>query len=1172
MSDQGSGTPGDDNGSSASDAPKLTVSQIETELEQFPSPVAERFRLASSALSGRLADETLQEWAATGLEISRKTVRSWEAASEYFDASAAVQRQLPSGQFLRWGRTGSSLCADSPSLAVAYFKASPAAMLRLRPRYIDDWASVTRALYRGTWKSSALAARLFESTPMLLETLSFDEFCSFGGFLEVLSRRSYDSASDSLTAGVELFPRLGSDADHFIALARSISESSWRDVKDLFDAASDSLAELPSAHRVALLSLARRLNAMGSTESSGLLRAGAKAVASVPADEREKLLELTDRLASVHASAAPEFLKSAPGVLERVTFAQLAEWHSRGAQISQENPDSAVSYFKLESAAASETLDALSSSIELTRVRDVLRMYCQALTGHAMEVSATQQLADKGIGWFQGELPTTEGTTVYLPSVINRYLTKEDNFAFYKVVSTHQVGHIEFGSFSFTFGKPSTLFDDLRPDLPGAQRLVEEIAADAQIQQQMELAQSPEAKQQLSELRGSAAASTGEADAAESADVPEQREFLTDMSRFFDLFPDNKLALDVFTVVESTRIDALVTEAYRGISEMYGKVQESALENRPELDELPARESIVEFLIRWSLGQRDGLIAPSEHLESARKVRRLLDRMKSPEATVEDAAEATIRIYSILENVRNEDVDEDEFESVDPDEQSEEGEDEQGGDEEVNRDDVIQQFMQGAEAQAGEDGESADGQDSEDETEGDLPAEEDYSSPQEIDYRGEFKPELSQLLSQLQFGEGGEMGEEIEGMEPISQEQLEELMKNAPEMDMQNAQEGEGEQEAPDTDELIENLMKELQKRDPQNQQFQQGPMQHVDEDGGPLEASEPNTFTYDEWDFRAGEYKPRWCLVHEKEMADGEPNFFRETLMDNSSLLARIRKQFELVVPEQYRKQKRLEDGEEQDLDAVLEAVIDMKIGVSPDEKVYWRRNKTERSVSVAFLLDMSASTAEAIDEAKKPSDDWGAPDDPVEYMVWLRSRRAEGLRRSYKRIVDVEKEGIVLLVNALETLGDSYGIYGFSGYGRENVEYYVIKDIEEKFSDRVPKRIDRIAPLHATRMGPAIRHTAAKLAEVDARSRFLFLISDGRPQDRGYSREGVEKEYAVHDTRQALIEAKQNGITPFCLTVDKSGHDYLKTMMEDFSYEVLPDITMLPARLPQLYRALTT
>jgi nitric oxide reductase NorD protein len=67
------------------------------------------------------------------------------------------------------------------------------------------------------------------------------------------------------------------------------------------------------------------------------------------------------------------------------------------------------------------------------------------------------------------------------------------------------------------------------------------------------------------------------------------------------------------------------------------------------------------------------------------------------------------------------------------------------------------------------------------------------------------------------------------------------------------------------------------------------------------------------------------------------------------------------------------------------------------------------------------------------------------------------------------------------------------------------------------------------------------------------------------------VEKEYAVHDTHMALLEAKRKNITPFCLTVDKAGHDYLKTMCGDMSYEVLGDIWALPSRLPQLYRKLT-
>ena len=264
--------------------------------------------------------------------------------------------------------------------------------------------------------------------------------------------------------------------------------------------------------------------------------------------------------------------------------------------------------------------------------------------------------------------------------------------------------------------------------------------------------------------------------------------------------------------------------------------------------------------------------------------------------------------------------------------------------------------------------------------------------------------------------------------------------------------------------------------------------------------------------------------------------------------------------------------DGEEYDFDLVVESMIQARAGDTPSDKIYWRRNKTERDVAVSFLLDMSASTAEAVDETRRQFDSWDFPDDPRDYMTWLRTRREEMSRRTYKRIIDIEKESTVLLIKALEAIGDQYGIYGFSGYGRENVEFYVVKDIDETFGENVKRRLDKITPMHATRMGPAIRHAVAKLDEHEARTKVIFLLSDGRPQDRGYSREGVEKEYAVHDTRMALLEARRLGITPFCLTVDRAGHDYLKTMMGgDMGYEVVSDIHTLPERLPQLYRRLT-
>ena len=541
-----------------------------------------------------------------------------------------------------------------------------------------------------------------------------------------------------------------------------------------------------------------------------------------------------------------------------------------------------------------------------------------------------------------------------------------------------------------------------------------------------------------------------------------------------------------------------------------------------------------------------------------------LDRKSFNIMTVEDSMMVTVRLFDNIRKITNDKENE-------PLEEIEELPDLDESEDEYNDPETVEEMM----SYFGDMYDSSMGEQSGEETQDQEtidPMEENYSPADPVEYQGDFKPELGQLLTEMLTASGEEglgEGEEIQG---LTQEQIEELVQNSPDLETKESDEN-PEVDASENRELLENLMKELKNRDLDSSSFTGGDPMHIDEEGGPLEAKEPDTFTYPEWDFRDVEYKPNWCLLHEKKLPDGEANFYKDTLTNNSSLVYQIKKQFELFVPEQYRKQKRLEDGEEADLDAGIEALIDLRSGVTPDEKIYWRRNKTERSVAVAMLIDMSASTAEAIDDnSKSNSDDWGAPDDPVEYMIWLRSRRAEGLRRSYKRIVDVEKEGIVLMVNSLEMLGDDYGIYGFSGYGRENVEFYTIKDLDEKFNDSISGRIDRVAPLHATRMGPAIRHTITKLADHEARSRFIFLITDGRPQDRGYSREGVEKEYAVYDTRQALIEARQQGITPFCLTVDKSGHDYLKTMMDDFSYEVLSDISMLPARLPELYKNLTT
>jgi len=1111
---------------------KLTLPEIKTQLEEYPAPVTEAYEEAREALGGRLRDNDLLAWAANGLEVSGKTVRSWEAAAEYFKSSSEVQRQLPSGQFIRWGQIGARLCADSPSLGVAFFKSSPDSLQRLRPRYIEDWANLGRALYRGTWKSSTLACRYYESTPDLLESLNFIEFTRFSEFLEALSLRSYDLANQSLSDGVQLFRDMGSEREAFVSVARVLADKSWRDIRGYFDAAGESLGRVDAGQRGRLLTLIRKLVQLGQANAGESLISGAGALASIPIERQSRLLELSEQLLSASPAAAPELLRQMPTIMNRVSFNQFEEWYAEGLSASRENAESGMSFFRLESARSQEILDTLASGVELSRIRDLLRTYCRALAGAKIELSPTSSIVEKNIGWVEGDVPTTEGTTIYLPSVVDRFPSKDANFAWYKVVATHQVGHIEFGSFNFDYTRESTSFPDLRPHIAlpvtskTPQAIVDELPPDMR-------------------------------EAAEEQGIEGQ--WLTDMGRFFDVFPDRALAHDVFTVVEDARLDARLMHEYRGIVSAYLVTQQESLSERPDIKDLPMREAMLEFIIRVSLKQRSGLKVPKEHAETARRIARILDSVAIHTTTVEDSSEATIRIYALLTEVPNKEIPEDEFEDIDLDDEDQLNEE---------PDEDAQEFLQSLQGDGEGDG-SDQVPDDDSEEQDQMPQDEDYDSPEDVSYRGDFKPELAQLLSQMM--QSSEMMEGEAG-EPLTEEQIKEMLEQSTEVEGEPQEGEEGDQEAQIPDELIQNLLKEMAKRDPQDPQSSSGPFVHVEEDGGPLEATDDKSFVYDEWDFRGSEYKPRWCLVHEKEMAEGDLSFVRDTLLDNASLVRDIHRQFERMAPETFRKIKRLEDGDDHDLDTVIEYFVDRRSGNQPTDKLYWRRNKVERDVAVAFLLDMSASTAEAIDETGKSDDDWGAPDDPVEYMVWLRSRRAEGLRRSYKRIVDIEKEGIVLLSNALNMLGDEFGIYGFSGYGRENVEFYVIKELGEPYTDAVPRKIDRIAPLHATRMGPAIRHTATKLREIEAKSKVLFMITDGRPQDRGYSREGVEKEYAVHDTKQALLEARREGIHPFCLTVDKSGHDYMKTMMDDVSYEVLSDIKLLPTRLPELYQQLTT
>jgi nitric oxide reductase activation protein len=160
--------------------------------------------------------------------------------------------------------------------------------------------------------------------------------------------------------------------------------------------------------------------------------------------------------------------------------------------------------------------------------------------------------------------------------------------------------------------------------------------------------------------------------------------------------------------------------------------------------------------------------------------------------------------------------------------------------------------------------------------------------------------------------------------------------------------------------------------------------------------------------------------------------------------------------------------------------------------------------------------------------------------------------------------------MMEAFESLNDEYGIFGFSGHGRENVDFYLIKEFSDPYSEEMKMRIGGIQPKQSTRMGAAIRHAISKFRSIESDQRILILLSDGFPQDHDYGEDRRSKEYALHDTMMALIEARKEGIRPFCITVDQAGNDYLRKMCEPESYLVIQDIYSLPERLPRIVEAL--
>lgn len=1090
------------------------VTRFSAELRGFGSSLPDDFARAAEAVAGVLTPEQVERWAQSGVDLANHSLRSWEAAAEYFRASPDMAQRVGFAGLQHWVDVSTTLSARSSLIAAAFLKSSPSALDVLSAHELDAWSQQGDRLCRGNWKSIALAALYFQTSPALFQSLSLEAVGRLVDIIDQLTERSYELATTCLENSAPIFAGLhAADREPFLRFARAVTRASWADTRLYFERGPRLIEAVEASQRATFLDLASRVTMAVGRQGFPLFADAATALAEVESGDHAELLGFATRLAPGSPQAAMEFLKSAPFVRTRLTSEQMQRWAETGAEILtvEHNAEGSEAFFRLESTRAEEMMRTLSARVELTSVNGMLRMYAKALSGEQVSVQSTESLVDKNIGWMSEASATTEGTAIYLPPFVNTFEEQAANFQVYKVFTTHQTARIEFGSFGYRWAEPGVHAPVTVPDREARRAEAPIPVAVAEGEREGE-----------AKVRGEAA---------------------TAIQRYFNLFADRPLIGGLFTVVEDTRIDAWVSREYGGIRRWLRRLQSYEADHRPEVRTMGLRQGFVENLLRVSLARPETVRWPTTLQEYLLRGIAALKVIEQPGATVQDSAEVAAAIYDIIVSLPNIVADLPEGDWVAPDE------------------DMIS-IAPGMPSGGGE-GEP-----------GMMPNGEDvaFENPPQPEFRGDFKPELVQLLMKLKLQQQGQQQDGVNS--PLTKEQLMELLENSAEITISEWAEGDL---ASSLGMFLSNLEKEA--GTPAGDPKQKGEGDTADQPGGGDGSDDEDLpmridyFYYDEWDFRAADYRPRWTRVGERLLDEGDDDFYEETLRKYHGLVMETRRQFELMRPESFRKIKKLEDGHELELDDAIEFHVDKRAGVGPIARIYSRRNKVERDVAVAFLLDMSASTDEEIEKQRQKydkDDDDDFDGDPRKYFQWLAQRRARQAIEPPKRIIDLEKESTVLVVEALEAIGDSYGIFGFSGYGRENVEFHVIKDLDEAFDDRVRRRISKIEPIRSTRMGPAIRHTIHKLNEYDAKVKILILVSDGRPQDHGYGRDRTEKEYAVHDTKQALVEAKRDGITPFLITVDKEGHDYLKQMCDDIGYEVVDNIDSLPRRLPTLYRHL--
>jgi nitric oxide reductase NorD protein len=247
---------------------------------------------------------------------------------------------------------------------------------------------------------------------------------------------------------------------------------------------------------------------------------------------------------------------------------------------------------------------------------------------------------------------------------------------------------------------------------------------------------------------------------------------------------------------------------------------------------------------------------------------------------------------------------------------------------------------------------------------------------------------------------------------------------------------------------------------------------------------------TYPEWDATRKSYRPAWCTVREV-----EPQIKASATHAIDDAIS-MRRPLSRLGMGLYRRHRQPQ-GDDIDIDAAVEARVEVLAGSVPDEAVYLDSLRRRRDLSVLLLLDVSGSSAEPGTVGRT--------------------------------VHEQQRAAVANLTVALHDLGDRVALYAYYSQGRHAVSVVPVKRFDDHLDSRVMKRLNSLEPGAYSRLGAAIRHGAAVLeARGGTSRRLLVVLSDGLAYDHGY-----ERAYGAADARRALIEVRHRGTGCVCLTI---------------------------------------